>query len=298
MTPPPEGGRDRHYWPAAEPPDDRIAATQVIPTRSAPKITMPPPQSEDQMSLRERANAIFGELAPATNSRRCRRRSPIWRRSHPRRRSLRRMSPTSTTWSPVPCRLVRWVAATHNHTSGSYAANSTTGNVAGSSGSTVVSLNPAPATYKPSTPTSLSNSLAPVDYTPIIVDRRGVVKKLRWRVGNDANVFSIEAYYMALCVYNPATLSIEKVWDSGNIKDGGVANTNSLREVGVDSRSTRSARPARSCSLPTSRSHPVSRRRPAPMRVVRRPAMWPARASCSTPGTSAHPTTWAPSRRR
>ncbi|AWN04143.1 minor tail protein [Gordonia phage Petra] len=195
---------------------------------------MPPPQSEDQMSLRERANAIFGELGTRYELEKVQEAIA----------NLEEVAPSSPVTPAyvadiddmVTCGradLVRWVAATHNHTSGSYAANSTTGNVAGSSGSTVVSLNPAPATYKPSTPTSLSNSLAPVDYTPIIVDRRGVVKKLRWRVGNDANVFSIEAYYMALCVYNPATLSIEKVWDSGNIKDG-VANTNSLREVGVD----------------------------------------------------------------
>ncbi|AVP42253.1 minor tail protein [Gordonia phage Fenry] len=61
MSPPPEG-RDRHYWPDPELPDDRLGATQVIPVRGAPKITMPPPQSADRMSLQERANAIFGEV--------------------------------------------------------------------------------------------------------------------------------------------------------------------------------------------------------------------------------------------
>ncbi|ANA86895.1 hypothetical protein PBI_PIPP_28 [Gordonia phage Pipp] len=61
MSPPPEG-RDRHYWPEGEPAADRLGATQVIPARGAPKITMPPPQSEDRMSLREKANAIFGEI--------------------------------------------------------------------------------------------------------------------------------------------------------------------------------------------------------------------------------------------
>ncbi|AOE44944.1 minor tail protein [Gordonia phage Twister6] len=87
------------------------------------------------------------------------------------------------------------------------------------------------AKYTPSKVTF--NSVAPVDYTPIIVDRQGRPRKLRWRVGNDTSVFGIDAYYMALCVYNPATLAVEKVWDSGNIKDG-VANTSSLQEVGVD----------------------------------------------------------------
>ncbi|AZS07295.1 minor tail protein [Gordonia phage Dorito] len=127
--------------------------------------------------------------------------------------------------------LVRWVATSHNHSSGSYSASTTTGNVTGSSGSTTVSLTPAPATYKPAAPTGSSS--APVDYTPIPVDRRGVVKKLRWRVGNDTSLFGIDAYYMALCVYDPADGLIKKVWDAGNIKDG-VANTTTLTEVGVD----------------------------------------------------------------
>ncbi|QBG78503.1 minor tail protein [Gordonia phage MintFen] len=61
MSPPPEG-RDRHYWPDSEPDADRLGATQVIPARGASKITMPPPQSADRMSLQERANAIFGEV--------------------------------------------------------------------------------------------------------------------------------------------------------------------------------------------------------------------------------------------
>ncbi|QPO17110.1 minor tail protein [Gordonia phage Lilbeanie] len=76
------------------------------------------------------------------------------------------------------------------------------------------------------------NSVAPVDYTPIVVDRRGLPKKLRWRVGNDTSLFGIDAYYMALCILNPANGNIEKAWDSGNIKDG-VANTTTLTEVGV-----------------------------------------------------------------
>ncbi|AWN04232.1 minor tail protein [Gordonia phage Sour] len=128
--------------------------------------------------------------------------------------------------------LIRWVAASHTHGAGSYSASLTTGDVTGASAGTTVSLSATPATYKPSAPTSLS-AVAPVDYTPIIVDRNGVVKKLRWRVGNDTALFSIDAYYMALCVYNPDTGNIEKVWDSGNIKDG-VANTTTLTEVAVD----------------------------------------------------------------
>lgn len=233
MAPP--QARDRYYQPQPVPPVDRLSSTTVIPARSAPSIAVPPPQQpKDGTSLVERAQAIFGGLGTRYELEEVQ--AAIT--------DLESVVPTSPVTPAyvadindmVSCSrddLVRWVASSHNHSSGSLSASTTTGNVSGSTSRTTVSLSPAPATYKPSTPTSLTSSLAPVDYTPIIVDRRGVVKKLRWRVGNDANIFSIEAYYMALCVYNPATLSIEKVWDSGNIKDG-VANTNSLREVGVD----------------------------------------------------------------
>ena len=77
------------------------------------------------------------------------------------------------------------------------------------------------------------SSTSYVDFTPIVVDRAGVVKKLRWIVGADTAIFGIDAYYVALCVYNPETLAVEKVWDSGNIKDG-VANTSTLQEVEID----------------------------------------------------------------
>ncbi|ALY07660.1 hypothetical protein SEA_CLARK_26 [Gordonia phage Clark] len=127
--------------------------------------------------------------------------------------------------------LVRWTASSHTHGAGGYQASTTTGNVAGTSGATVVTLNPGPATYKPAAPTGSSS--APVDFTPIVVDRYGIVKKLRWRVGNDSSLFGIDAYYMALCVYDPADGLIKKVWDSGNVKDG-VANTTTLSEVGVN----------------------------------------------------------------
>lgn len=77
------------------------------------------------------------------------------------------------------------------------------------------------------------SSTSYVDFTPIVVDRAGVVKKLRWIVGADTAVFGIDAYYVALCIYNPSTGAVEKVWDSGDIKDG-VANTTNLQEVELD----------------------------------------------------------------
>ncbi|KWX67073.1 hypothetical protein [Mycobacterium sp. NAZ190054] len=69
-------------------------------------------------------------------------------------------------------------------------------------------------------------------YTPIIVDRRGTVDRIRWIVGADTSLFSINYYEMALCIYNPDTGDVEKVWGSGDIKDG-AADTTTLAEVFV-----------------------------------------------------------------
>src|SRR4029077_6484294 len=59
------------------------------------------------------------------------------------------------------------------------------------------------------------------------------VERIRWIVGSDTGIFAIDYYEIALCVYNPATGRIDKVWGSGNIKDG-VANTTTLREVEIN----------------------------------------------------------------
>ena len=69
-------------------------------------------------------------------------------------------------------------------------------------------------------------------YTPIIVDRHGTVDRMRWIVGADTSLFSINYYEMALCVYNPANGNVEKVWGSGDIKDG-ASDTTTLDEVYV-----------------------------------------------------------------
>lgn len=55
-------------------------------------------------------------------------------------------------------------------------------------------------------------------YTPIVVDRVGVVDKIRWIAGADSSIGSINYYEMALCIYNPLSGNIEKVWGSGDIK--------------------------------------------------------------------------------
>lgn len=70
-------------------------------------------------------------------------------------------------------------------------------------------------------------------FTPIVVDRYGIIGKLRWIVGADSSIFSIDYYEIALCAYNPSNGNVEKVWGSGNIVDG-IANTSDLQEVEVD----------------------------------------------------------------
>lgn len=76
-------------------------------------------------------------------------------------------------------------------------------------------------------------STGDIYYTPIIVDRVGDVGKIRWIVGADTSVFSIDYYEMALCAYNPSTGDIEKVWGSGDITSA-EADSSTLTEVEID----------------------------------------------------------------
>lgn len=69
-------------------------------------------------------------------------------------------------------------------------------------------------------------------YTPIVVDRTGVVDKLRWIVGADNTLLSINYYEMALCGYDPGSGDLVKIWGSGDIKDG-AADSTTLAEVAV-----------------------------------------------------------------
>lgn len=75
------------------------------------------------------------------------------------------------------------------------------------------------------------SSTSYVDYTPIVVDREGTIVKLRWVCGV-GGVFDVDAYYMALCAYDPNTDNILKVWDSGNIAD--YTDYSSPREIEWD----------------------------------------------------------------
>ncbi|QNL30154.1 minor tail protein [Gordonia phage Mariokart] len=75
------------------------------------------------------------------------------------------------------------------------------------------------------------SSTAYVDYTPVVVDREGVIVQMRWVCGI-GGVFDVDAYYMALCAYNPNNGNVEKVWDSGDISD--YTDFSSPREIEWD----------------------------------------------------------------
>ena len=72
-------------------------------------------------------------------------------------------------------------------------------------------------TLVPRTPKG--SSIGHIYYTPIVVDRTGTVDVFRWITGADTSIWSIDYYEVALCIYDPPTGDLVKVWGSGNIKD-------------------------------------------------------------------------------
>ena len=76
------------------------------------------------------------------------------------------------------------------------------------------------------------SSLGHIYYAPIVVDRHGKVDELRWIGGTDVLFCSVDYYEVALCVYNPANGNVEKVWGSGDIKNG-ASDTTSMSEIAV-----------------------------------------------------------------
>lgn len=84
--------------------------------------------------------------------------------------------------------------------------------------------------YRPTTFTG--ETTGDIIYTPIIVNRVGHAEGVRWIVGADTAIASIDYYEMALCAYNPTSGNIEKLWGSGNIKDG-LPSTTSMAEAYV-----------------------------------------------------------------
>ena len=73
-------------------------------------------------------------------------------------------------------------------------------------------------------------SLGTIYYTPIIVNRIGALKGIRWMVGPDY-LFSIDYYEMSLCALDIGSGNIVKLWDSGNIKDDLPSTSGDLLEA-------------------------------------------------------------------
>lgn len=97
-------------------------------------------------------------------------------------------------------------------------------------GGALVKVNCLPVFY-PSVTTGPSKGH--IYYTPIIVDRVGDVGSIRWIVGADTSVFSIDYYEVAFCGYDPPTGNIVKIWGSGDITSA-EADVASLTEIDID----------------------------------------------------------------
>ena len=69
-----------------------------------------------------------------------------------------------------------------------------------------------------------------VYYTPIVVDRVGTLDKFRFITGADSSLFGIDAYYVALMVWDIPAGKFRTLWNPGNIKD---SMGSSLSEVSI-----------------------------------------------------------------
>ena len=79
----------------------------------------------------------------------------------------------------------------------------------------------------------VGSSQGTIYYTPVIVDRIGSLKGIRWMVGPDY-LFSINYYEMALCALDISSGDVVKLWGSGNIKDGLPASSGDLNEAYIE----------------------------------------------------------------
>lgn len=86
--------------------------------------------------------------------------------------------------------------------------------------------------------TKVTKSEGSIYFTPIIVDRQGDLDKFRFITGADSSLFSIDAYYVALMIYDIPNARFLTIWNPGNIK-GSMGS--SLSEVTLDMGLTGSA---------------------------------------------------------
>lgn len=109
-----------------------------------------------------------------------------------------------------------WSSSSHDHSSGSLSANTTTGSVTGWTASGggesgyMPSFRPTVQKYSPGSGT--------IYFTPIISDRNGSLDKFRFITGADSSLFSIDGYYIALMVYDIPAGKFRTLWNPGDIK--------------------------------------------------------------------------------
>lgn len=110
----------------------------------------------------------------------------------------------------------------HSHTKGTLAANTSTGVISGStdadSHAHSVTVAKGLPTFTPSVTKLTSPGTGKVYYTPIIADRQGNLDRFRFITGADSSLFSIDAYYVALMVYDIPAAKFRTLWNPGDIK--------------------------------------------------------------------------------
>ncbi|WIC89796.1 hypothetical protein SEA_SAPO_25 [Gordonia phage Sapo] len=71
-------------------------------------------------------------------------------------------------------------------------------------------------TFKPLAVNTFGISRGHGYYAPIVVNREGYLDKFRW-ISGDNGAFTIDEYWLALYVYDPADGYLKKVWHSPNL---------------------------------------------------------------------------------
>lgn len=72
--------------------------------------------------------------------------------------------------------------------------------------------------FTPSVTKLTSPGTGKVYFTPIIADREGNLDKFRFITGADSSLFGIDAYYVALMVYDIPAAKFRTLWNPGDIK--------------------------------------------------------------------------------
>lgn len=120
-----------------------------------------------------------------------------------------------------------YYGGSHNHGAGTLGASTTSGNVTGTTSST--SLGGSIPRFTPDV-SKITPANGAIYYTPIVSDREGNLDKFRFITGSDNSLFPIQAYYVALMILNPATNTLQTVWNPGDIQN---SMGSSLSEVSI-----------------------------------------------------------------